>query len=202
MKTIIVIVLLAIAISAGILWGGPVAVMFYQLSALKDAERLLTQEIQPLSGLVVTEDADDARAGNAKQHVVTVNVSENAITEMITQTLTQKSLPCMTVTGVNARITPETLSVEIASRCSLFGHAVYAMTISSEWLIRSGERIEIKPEWIGVSYAKAMNWASIWKYVTPTWKTDGWYALFSASPSLAVQDIFLQDHEIALAVAL
>jgi len=187
---------------AALIFASPIMVMWHQLGALAGIRGLIEQEFEPFSGMAVSEESDGKTDADAQPQIVTVTLPQEALKSMIEQTLAEHALPCMTIRDVKTAITPETVSVQIASACELFGRQLFAIKTLSEWEVRGDAGVSIRPAQIYSTVLSAVNWAAYWKYFAKNADADGWQPFFSSDSSLAIQDILLQEREIAINLAL
>ena len=181
-----------------LVFASPILVMWHQLGALAGIRVFIEQEFEPFSGMAVSEETDAA----AQSQIVTVLLPQDALKAMITQALSERALPCMTIRDVKTAITPETVSIQVASVCEVFGRQVYAIKTLSEWEVRDDSGVHIRPAQIYSTVWAAVDWAAYWKYLAADTDADGWKSFFPDDSPLAIQDILLQEREIAINLAL
>ena len=201
MKTFIIGFLVVFCLIA-LVFASPILVMWHQLGALAGICAFIEQEFEPFSGMAVSEESAGKADAAAQSQIVTVLLPQDALKAMIMQALSERALPCMTIRDVKTAITPETVSIQVASACEVFGRQVYAIKTLSEWEVRGDSGVHIRPAQIYSTVWAAVDWAAYWKYLAADTDADGWKSFFPDDSPLAIQDILLQEREIAINLAL
>ncbi|GAK49108.1 hypothetical protein U14_00326 [Candidatus Moduliflexus flocculans] len=201
MKTFILGFILVLCLVA-LIFASPVAVMWHQLASLSSICVFIEQEFAPFSDMAVSEESDGKDDAETQPQIVTVTLPQDTLKVMVQKALSDHALPCMTIRDVKTVITPETISIQIASACELFGRQLYAIKTLSEWEVRDDAGVNIRPTQIHSTVLRTINWASYWKYFAKRADDDGWQPFFPPNSSLAIQDILLQEREIAINFAL
>ncbi len=193
---------IAVVCLVALVFASPIAVMWHQLAAFAGIRVLIEQEFELFAGVELSEEGGGTPKEQAQSQIVTVTLPQDALKTMIEQTLAEHALPCMTIREIKTAITPETISIQVASACELFGRQLYAIKTLSEWEVRGDAGVNIRPAQIYSTVLTTINWAKYWKYLAKNADADGWQPFFSSDSSLAVQDILLQEREIAINLAL
>lgn len=197
----LIIGFVAVLCLIALMFASPMFVMWHQIAALSEVRALIEQEFELFSGVTVSENGSETGKSEALPQIVTVTLPQDALKSMILHALSDRALPCMIIRDVKTAITPETVSIQIASACEMFGRQLYAIKTLTEWEVRGDAGVNIRPAQIRSTVLSSVDWATYWKYVAKT-DADGWCPFFSSDTPLAVQDILLQEREIAINLAL
>lgn len=193
----------------GLISLSPVLLVFSHVSSLPGISSSVQEDVDILADLLIIESSEQAEPPVNIIHSLIITVPEEAVEQMLYETLNQQPGRFFTIEAVTAHISSERLFVELDVDYTLWGHSVFATSFMSEWLLRASPSllaspvpniVEITPLTIHTDYWPSVEWKELWKVMTHTNPGSDWITLEFTS-SFRLEDLNLEEGELVLFIA-
>jgi hypothetical protein len=202
-------VLCLLACLGGLVALSPVLLLFTHVPRLPGLSSPIQEDFEFLADLMIVESSDQVEEPVNIIHSLTVTLPEEAVEQMLYESLHQKPGRLMAIRSVRTQISPDRMQVDLDVDYTLRGHVVFNTSFTSEWLLRTSPSllaspmpsiVELAPLTIRASYWPSVEWTPLWEVMTGTRANNGWIALEFTS-SFRLEDLNIEEGELALSIA-
>ncbi len=201
----------------GLIAVSPVVLVFWHTAHLPGLSVSLQQDLEFLADLKIVEPPDQSSVESPDQsdepinivHSLDVTMPDEAVEEILNETLDQYPGRFIRITSLTIRIVPDRILAHIDVDYILGGRIVFNTVFTSEWRLRTSpvllaapmpNIVELSPLTIRAAYWPTVEWTPLWQIMTRQHAKNGWLPLEFTTP-FRLEDLLLEDGELVLSIA-
>lgn len=204
------VVLCLLACLGGLIALSPVLLLFAHVPRLPGLSGPIQEDFELLTDLMIVESSEQAENPVSFVHSLTVTFPEEAVEQMLYETITQQPGHFLTIQSVTTHnIAPDRLQIDLDVAYTLWNRVVFTTSFTSEWRLRTSPSllaapmpsiVELTPLTIRATYWPSVEWTPLWQAMMRTRSKNGWIPLEFTS-SFRLEDLNIEEGELVLSIA-